>query len=235
MHALDHRAILRGHQTGGLRPGNAERVHRVLGIELQSAGGAGGGREHADRRAGMPALGDMFLAHALADARADLVAGERRNQQFAAGEIGVALRHREQGRQRDGADMQHADAMHVVELEALHLGAVHQCGVGRGQRLAGAPDRRRARGVELPERVLENPAPFQVGAVNGTAERVENEQLQALPHVSRDLLVADARHEFGDLAGMDVVGAGMLCHRTALDEGGRNEAECATSREAAEI
>ena len=139
----------------------------------------------------MPALADMFLAHALADARTDLVAGERRDQQLAPGQIGVALRHREQRRQRDGADMQHADAMHVVELEALHLRAVDQRGIGRGQRLAGAPDRRRARGVEFPERVLENPAPFQLGAVDGAAERVENEQLQALAHVSRDLLVAE--------------------------------------------
>ena len=235
MHALDHRAVLRGHQTGGLRPGNAERVYGVLGVELQPAGGAGGGREHADRRAGVPALADMFLAHALADARTDLVAGERRDQQLAPGEISVALRHREQGRQRDSADMQHTDAMHVVELEALHLGAVDHRGVGRGQRLAGAPDRRRAGGVELPERVLENPAPFQIGAVDGAAERVENKEFQSLPYVSRDLFVADARHELGDLAGMNVVGAGMLCHRFALMRGGANEAEYATSREEAEI
>ena len=133
---------------------------------FKPARGAGGGREHAERRAGVPALGDMLLAHAHADARADLVAGERRDQQLAPGEIGVALGDRDQRRQHDRADVQHAGAMHVVELEALHLGAVHERGVGRGQLLAGAPDRRRARGVELPERVLEDAAPFEVGAVD---------------------------------------------------------------------
>ena len=53
------------------------------------------------------------------------------------------------------------------------------------------------------------------------AERVEHEELEPLAHVSRDLLVAEARDEFGDLAGMDVVGAGMLCHRLALMREGR--------------
>ena len=219
MHALDHGAVLRGHQAGGLRAGDAERVHGLLRVELQTARRAGGGREHADRGAGMPALADMLLAHAFADARPDLVAGERRDQQLAAGEVGVALRHREQGRQGDGADMQHADAVHVVELEALHLGAVHQRGIGRGEGEVGAPDRGRAGRVEFPERILDNPAPLQIGAVDGAAERVEDEELQALADVGGDLLVADARDEFGDLAGMDIVGAGMLCHRSSQLEG----------------
>ena len=35
MHALDHRAELRGHQPRGLRAGDAERVHRLFGIEPQ--------------------------------------------------------------------------------------------------------------------------------------------------------------------------------------------------------
>jgi hypothetical protein len=132
VHALHHRAVLRGHQAGGLRAGDAECMHGVLGIEAQPARGSGSRREYADGGTRMPALADMLLAHALADPRADLVAGERRDQQFTAGEIGMALRHREQRRQRDGADMQHADAMHVIELEALYLGAVHQRGIGGG-------------------------------------------------------------------------------------------------------
>ena len=140
----------------------------------------------------MPALADMLLAHAVADPRADLVAGERRDQQFAAGEVGVALRHREQGRQGDGADMQHAVAVHVVELEALHLRAVDQRGIGRGQRAVGAPDRGR-RGSRRASRTCPgDPAPFQIGAVDAAAERVEDQELQPLAHVCGNLLVADA-------------------------------------------
>ena len=84
MHALDHGAVLRRHQAGGLGAGDAERVHGLLRIELEAARGAGAGREHAERRARMPALADVLLPHAAADARADLVAGDRGGEEFAA-------------------------------------------------------------------------------------------------------------------------------------------------------
>ena len=35
MHAFDHSAVLRGHQTARLGAGNAERVHRPVGIECK--------------------------------------------------------------------------------------------------------------------------------------------------------------------------------------------------------
>ena len=84
MHALDHGAVLRGHQAGRLRAGDAERVHGLLGVEAERARRAGGGREHADGRARVPALADVLLAHAHADARTDLVAGDRGGQELAA-------------------------------------------------------------------------------------------------------------------------------------------------------
>ena len=83
MHALDHGAVLRRHQSGRLRSGDAERVHGALRIETKPARGAGGGREHAERRARVPALTDMLLAHAAPDARTDLVARDRGRQKFA--------------------------------------------------------------------------------------------------------------------------------------------------------
>jgi hypothetical protein len=49
------------------------------------------------------------------------------------------------------------------------------------------------------------------------------------PRECRDLLVADARHELGDLAGMDAVGAGMLLPSNRSGKGA-NAAERATSR-----
>ena len=122
MHALDHGAVLRRHQPGGLGAGDAERMHGLRRrYRPKPRRGAGRRREHAHRRAGMPALADMLLAHAHADARADLVAGDRGGEKVAAAQAGVALRDRDQGRQRHRADVQHALAMHVVELEALHL------------------------------------------------------------------------------------------------------------------
>ena len=131
MHALDHGAVLRRHQAGRLRAGNAKRVHGGVGGKSQRPRRAGRRREHADRGAGMPALADMLLAHAQADARADLIAGDGGGEKIAAGQFGMALRHRDQRRQRDRADMQDRGAMHVVELEALHLRAVDQGRVRR--------------------------------------------------------------------------------------------------------
>ena len=95
MHALDHGAVLRGHQSRGLRAGDAERVHGLVGGEAQGGGRARRGGKHADGRAGMPALPDMLRAHAFADARADLVAGDRRAQEIAAAHAGVQLGHRQ--------------------------------------------------------------------------------------------------------------------------------------------
>jgi len=43
MHAFDHGAILRSHQTAGLRAGDAQCVHRLLGIEREPACGGGSG------------------------------------------------------------------------------------------------------------------------------------------------------------------------------------------------
>ena len=94
MHALDHRAVLRGHQAGGLRAGDAERVHGLFGVEPEAARGAGSRGEHAERRAGMPALPDVLRAHAQPDARADLVAGDRGGQEFPAGQAARASRRR---------------------------------------------------------------------------------------------------------------------------------------------
>ena len=53
----------------------------------------------------------------------------RGGQELLSAQSGLALGYRCQRRQRDRANMQYAAAMDVIELEALHLGAVDQCGV----------------------------------------------------------------------------------------------------------
>jgi hypothetical protein len=206
MHALDHGAVLRRHQPGRLRAGDAERMHGLLGRKPQAPRRAGGGRVDAHGGAGMPALADVLRAHALADARADLVAGDRGGEKVAAGQGGVALRHGDQRRQGDRADMQHAVAMDVVELEALDLRAVDQRRVRRGQACRRAPDRGGAGDVQCRQRRLQDAAPFEVGAVDRAAERIEDQELDALAHLGRNGLVAERRDERGDRAGMDVIG-----------------------------
>ena len=216
MHALDHGAVLRRHQPGRLRAADAERMHGLLRIEPKSARRAGRGREHADGRAGVPALADMFLAHALADARADLVARDGGGEEFAAGETVVAFRRRDQRRQRHRADMQHGLAVHVVEFEALHLGAVGERRMRRRQALVSAPDRCGARGIDAFERPAQDLAPFEIGAVNGAAERIENQQLDALAHFGGDAFIAESRNEFRNRACVDVVSAGVFGHAQSL-------------------
>ena len=76
----------------------------------------------------------------------------------------------------------------------------------------------------LPSVRARMPAPFEVRAVDGAAERIENQQLDPLAHLGGNLLVGQPRDEFGDPAGVDVTGAGMRhscfdpgfsCHRAA--------------------
>ena len=80
----------------------------------------------------MPSLADMLRAHAKADARPDLVACGGRGEEFATAQVAPQLGDRQQRRQHHCADMQDARAMQIVELEALHLGAIGERGVRRG-------------------------------------------------------------------------------------------------------
>ncbi len=216
MHALDHGAVLRRHQAGRLGAGDAERVDGLLGGEPQAARRARSRREDADGRARMPALPDMLLAHALADARTDLVAGDSGRQEVAAGKLGMAFGHRNQGRQRDGADMQNALAMDVVEFEALNLRPVDQRRMGRRQALAGPPDRGRAGGVERRAGLAQDAAPFEIDAVDRAADRIENQQLDALADLRRNPLVAQRGDELRDLARVVIVHTGMLPHQVTF-------------------
>src|SRR3977135_3455043 len=158
--------------AAGRGPGEAGRGEGLRAGEPQTARRAGRRREDADGRARMPALPDMLLAHALADARTDLIAGNGGRQELTARQLGMAFGHRDQGRQRDGADMQDALTMDVVELEALHLRPIDQRRMRRRQALAGAPDRGRAGGVERRAGLAQDAAPFEIDAVDRAADRI---------------------------------------------------------------
>jgi hypothetical protein len=79
----------------------------------------------------MPALADVLGPHAQTHARPALVAGRGGGEEFLAGEVALELRDGDERGQHHRADVQDAGAMHVVELEALHLGAVRERGVRR--------------------------------------------------------------------------------------------------------
>ena len=101
-------------------------MRRFFRVERQRARRRRCRGKDADSRAGVPALADMLRTHAQADARSDFIAGERRRDEILAGKLRTRFRRRDQRRQRHGADMQDALAVHVVEFEALHLGAIDQ-------------------------------------------------------------------------------------------------------------
>jgi len=85
----------------------------------------------------MPALADVLGPHAQPDARPDLVARHGRSEKLLAAEIPAQLGDREQRREHHRTDMQHARAMHVVELEALYLRAVRERCVRRREAQRG--------------------------------------------------------------------------------------------------
>ena len=138
-------------------------------------------------------------------ARADLVAGDGGGQEFGAGEARMTFGDGDQRRQRDCADMEHALAMHIVEFKTLDLRAIDESGMRRRELSIGPPDRCRARRIKLLQRLPQDAAPFEIGAVDGATERIEDEKFYPLTDFRRDLLVSQARDELRDRAGVDVV------------------------------
>ena len=153
----------------------------------------------------MPALTNVLGPHAQADARADFVAGYGGGKEFPAVQVAAQLGDGDQRRQHHRTHMQYAGAMHVIELEALHLGAVDQGRVRRGQALLCAPHGAASIPVECGESVLQDAAPFQMRTVQRAAQRIKNQQLDALAHLGRNRLVAQASDKAGDAARVGVV------------------------------
>ena len=69
MQALHHRAFLRGHETAALGADDAERVQRLMGIELQHPRRACRGGERTRRALRMEALQEQAHGRGVADAR----------------------------------------------------------------------------------------------------------------------------------------------------------------------
>src|ERR1700688_4500809 len=115
----------------------------------------------------MPALANMLRPHAHADPRADLVTGNRGGEEIAPRHAGPRLGDGEESGQGDGADMEDALAVHVVELEALDEGPVDQCGMRRREARRRAPDAATGRAVDGCQRLHQQAAPLELGPEDG--------------------------------------------------------------------
>ena len=211
MHAFDHCTELRRHQSRRLCAGDAERVHGFVRVQIEATRRPCRRGKDTERRPGMPALLQMLWPHTDADARPDFIPCGCGRQKIFSAQPFSEFSHCDQRGQHHRTDMQHALAMHVVKLESLHLRAIHERGVRRRQFLIRAPNAAHARGVKFAETLLQDPAPFELRAIECAAQRVQHQKLEALPHFSRDVVVAQVGHELRHASGVLVVL--LLFHR----------------------
>src|SRR5260221_9914185 len=116
--------------------------------------------------------------------------------------------------------MQHALAMDVVELEALDERAVDESGVRGGEAPVGGPNAAAGRAVDRCQRLDQDAAPFEPGAEDRAAERIQHQQFDALDHLPGNLLVTQIGDERGDaervrVAARRLVGQEILRVRSA--------------------
>src|SRR5919198_517358 len=96
--------------------------------------------------------------------------------------------------------------------------------------LRGAPNDARRGAIDAGQRDAQHAAPLEVGAVERAAERVEDEELQALAHLRRNLLVAQARDEFREAARVRIGhSAWMPAARTTLPTRSSSALMCAAN------
>ena len=192
-----------------MRARNTQGMHGAVLIQAQATGSPGGRREHAQRRAGVPALGNVLGPHANTDARSDFVARDRGSQKFRSTEIATIFSDRQQGRQHHCTHVQDALAVDIIEFKALHLGTVDQCSVGCGQAFTGAPDLGTAAVIDRREGFAQNPAPFELGPIKRAAQRIKNQELDTRLDLRRDLLRRQPGYETGNFTGVRVFSRGM--------------------------
>src|SRR5258706_13981649 len=87
--------------------------------------------------------------------------------------------------------------MHIVKLEALYLGAVRERRVWRRKAFGSSPYRATAGSLKRTERLAQDPAPFEMRAIERAAECVKDQELEALANLDRDHVIGEARDECG--------------------------------------
>ena len=109
--------------------------------------------------------------------------------------------------------MQHALAMDIVELKALDQGAVDQGGVRCRKPPVAGPYAAAGRAVDRSQRLDQNAAPLEAGAEDRAAERIQHQQLEALDHLTRNILVTQCGDER-----CHAVRVGIVARRLAVQE-----------------
>jgi hypothetical protein len=143
--------------------------------------------------------------HRHADARSHFVAGHGRGQETLAGDAAFQLGERDERGQRGGANVHRALAVNVVELEALDERAVQQCGARRRYALVGAPQPAELAVVHRHDAFDGDLAVLLACSVDTAAQRIEDEELDALAHFRGNLLVGEPRDELRDFLRVSIV------------------------------
>ena len=219
VHALHHRAVLRGHQARGLRAGDAQRMHGFVDIELQARARRRPRRKTRRRVAPeCQPCADVLGSHAHADARPDLVARDGGGEKFLAAHARPQLGDRRSARaappRRRAARPARCTSSSskpctCVPLTSAACGAESVCVV---------PHTAQACVVSSsPSVSCRMRHHSRSRAVERAAERVEHQELDALAHLGGNVLVAQPGDEFGDAAGVTVIVAGFVGgHRLVL-------------------
>ena len=172
-------------------------MQHLLRREAQQVACRGGGGERAGRAGGVEGL-VVRAAEKLADANADLVAGDRRGDQLAT-RSAERLCGGERGREHDRGRMEHRAVVHIVLLGDVRGGGVHHRGeercraAARDQHFAGATG-----GAHLAREALDGFDRADALAGQGRAEPVEQQVFSAAHHRVRDPLETQLGGEGGE-------------------------------------
>jgi hypothetical protein len=197
VHALDHRAFLRGHEAGGLGSGDADGVLGLVRIEPQHARGRRTGGEGAGRALRMPAAEEEAHGPRHADARPHLVAGDQRRDHIAARASAFGLGTRERDGHSQGARMKQRSLVHVVAFERVGCRAVGERRLRCRGAEAGAEYGRAGSPAFFADHLDQAARPRQRRAVKRTADRIEREQLRMRDDFLRQIAELEAGDEFG--------------------------------------
>ncbi len=207
MEALGHGAELRGHQARRLRTGQAQGADILVRVQLEHLGHRGRRAEGAGQAAGMEAAVEGAGADRIADAGAQLVAGDNGQDDVLAAEGSETLGRGQHGGDHAGAVVRHGLVVAVIQLIALSRRAVDE---SRAQRIGldlHAPGAGLGRLIEQRDGAGDRLGPGGVGPEHAAAQTIADALLGVDDQIVRQVLILQARGELGhharDRQGLD--------------------------------
>ena len=178
MKPLGHRALLHGHQAGALRPGDAQRVLYLHGIETQQARRRRSGDEHARRALVVKTAREHAALAREPHADAAFVACDQRGDELASRHAAVRLGERQHCGHCNRAWMQRRLDVDFIELKGVRRSAVDERGVRRRGAVRKAERRRLLRAIFLHQHGREFAHWRQRRAENAAAQRIQHAGLR---------------------------------------------------------